>query len=340
MNVLLNGIETYKLLGWGKKHFLNQIVPNRKAALEKLGIKVLSIEGDGLKAQYELNIPNAFWNHLTIRKMEMNEVTVRYLEWLRTNDLLMDTESGNQIILFEREIADIFAEELGIEMETARTTIKRIKSKLMKNDYLYEDERRKMHRFKRKKNENWITGDEAVHFHLRARALWNRFYEKHKVLAQRINPAWDEAPHWLISDEKRDFFFKGLPDEMELEGGVYRAANLVRTNQEFHDDIAWAKKTFLETKDMEMIRAELDARQAGYREEKAKRAREIKELTEARKAEMALERPSRMEQKEIRQKFQKEKRIGDVHRIHTARSELVHYPPSYNIEEITGYTHD
>jgi hypothetical protein len=340
MQVILNGTETYKLIGWSQKHFLKQTKPVRKEAIEKLGIEVLSDEGRGLKSQYELIIPNSFWNHLTIPKMENNEVTTKYLEWLRTNDLLMDTNSKDQIILFEREIADMFAVEFGIEMETARTTIKRIKKALMNNDYLYEDERRKMHRFKRKKNENWITGDEAIHLHLRARTLWNRFYEKYKVLAQRINPAWDEAPHWLISDEKRAFFFKGLPDEMELEGGVYKAAILIRTTQEFHDDIAWAKRAFLETQDMEMIRAELAARQASYHEEKAKREREIVELTEAWKAEKAKDRPSRMEQKVIRKQFQKEKRIGDVHRFRTLGSELVDSMPAYNIEGITGHNHD
>ncbi|MGG3608070.1 hypothetical protein ABET09_14900 [Priestia megaterium] len=322
MQVTLNGTETYKLLGWSKNHFTKQTKAGRIEALKKLGIQVLCVEGRGLKAMYDLDIPNAFWNHLTIPNMHMNEVSARYLEWKRTNDVLVDTTSGNQIILFEGEVADMFAEEFGIEMETARTTIKRIKKTLMENDYLYEDDGRKMHRFKRKKNENWITGDEAVSLHLSAKLKWKRFYDKNAALAQRINHEWDRAPHWLIQDEIKEFYFQGLATELELKGGVYKVAKLMRANQNFHDDIAWAKRAFLESNDMEMVRDELANRQAGYREEKAKREQEIKELTEARKAEMAKERPSWKEQEALYKQFQKEKRIGDIHRVHVLESRL------------------
>lgn len=272
--VTLNYERYLAFTGWSPKHYTKQTSAIRQAKLSKMGVQLLSITGKGRNAKYVIEIPYSFWRMLLIPTMSFTEVGATYINYLLDGRDKLNTVEGN-IVRFDAEMYEELVKLCGTEYESVKSTCIRVRNCLKENGYIESAKIQgdKTHRVKKRLKDGWVTGNEALEYNKKARAIWYSFFKEKVSMYQQIKPDATEVPIYLIRKEMRELYSFGMKEQLRVD--YYRVAKKTCISKNLRADIQYARDTFLKTLNLAEVKATLSERQKIYRAYKDRQEEEI-----------------------------------------------------------------
>lgn len=251
MNQLsLNQTQLLSFINWSESNLKHK---GQKAIIKKLsniGMENIIINGRWKNTTYTFNTPPLFWEALQIPSLNYSPMVVDCLT------ILIDGNIVNGIVMFHSEYYEELAKKHGTTKKAVEITFSRLKKYIKDLGLLNVDYTQKSHRIKLDNHETWVTGNKAIRFDQKIRGLWVNWFEQHKEVDKDNN---DLLLKWM-----REFYINGIP---RIMGGYYRTVKLITVDKRFLLDAEWARLTFFNTLNMDIVRKGITERQMIYKEE-------------------------------------------------------------------------
>lgn len=291
--VTLNYEEYLAFTGWSESSYTKVGQEERIAKLNKMGIRVESVAGKGKKTKYTIIIPLAFWQMLVVQSVSFSEVGADYLNGLIEGKSTV--EAGlTSIIKFDSEVYDELAAKYGKDLESVKTTCKRIRAFLHECDYINSNPntRRKSHRVKKSfHTKEWVTDTEAGSYDGLARGHWKEFFKQKMSMFQEIEPTAKTLPSNLFGEEIRKLYSFGMADMLDVH--YYRVAKETVVEENLLLDIQFVRSAFLESRNLTEVLDELTRRQQQYKIDKKARVEQAKAASQKYAEEQRLSKEER-----------------------------------------------
>lgn len=318
--VTLDHEQYLNFTGWSGSTYAKKGQAERIDKLCKMGVRVDSVSGKGKKAEYTIIIPSAFWKLLIIQKVSFSEVGANYLDILIEGKGVIKTLQDS-IIKFDSEIHDELASKYSKDLESVKTTCKRIKAFLNEYDYINGNlaARRKSHRVKKPflLTKEWVTDAEALRYDHLARGHWRTFFKKKLSMYQEIESTATSLPSSIFSGEITKLYSFGMSELLGVS--YYRVAKETVVEENLLSDIQFVRTAFLESRNLIEVLNELTVKQEQYKMNKKLRIEKAKAATR---------------NETEKQKLSKEKRVAIKKQLHLIELERESSNPPTTKEQI------
>ncbi|MED1602418.1 hypothetical protein [Alkalihalophilus marmarensis] len=291
--------ESYlSFTGWNHNHALKQTQSDRVNKLAKMGMKDITTEGRGKKATYTFIIPSGFWRMLLIPAMSYTKIGADYVTYLIEGKDLQRTDRGT-LVRFGSEILIELARKHHAPYKRVEATCGSIKRHLLDHGYIYKDgnEGEKNHRVKKRLDDGWVTGNEALMYDQMARKKWEEFFKRQLTLYQELCPGALHVPTYICAAEAKKIYQHDMARDLGV--AYYKVAKRTNVTDNMISDINYVRQEFLSRQDLSAVRMELASRQEQYKAEKERRDDERKLRAEQEKEAI----PSKDERKGIKDKL-------------------------------------
>lgn len=177
--VSLSKYDILDITGWKNERYQKYTTAKKKKILEKKGFEVYSIKGRGDKAVFDIGITSFTYQYLLLREeLKKSDVNEAYLKKMFTGETYEESGAGYTIPNL-KELSELYAKDFGGSPRSIENNLSTVRNTLKQYKYLATfrlGNQTKMYKVKKKNEDGWVSGAEAMELSEYIREEYKKFY--------------------------------------------------------------------------------------------------------------------------------------------------------------------